>query len=99
MPVEFNDESNQNNVLYGRFAQSSQAPKLVTWLLKIGIVKNETQANYVLIGIAALSIILAICIPIYRNKTPEPIFKEDLSPEIQNSLLPEILESLPSRIN
>jgi hypothetical protein len=55
MPVEFNEESNQNRVLYGRFAQSSQAPKLVTWLLKIGIVKSESQANYVLIGIAVVA--------------------------------------------
>lgn len=57
MPVEFNDESNQNKVLYGRFAQSSQAPKLVTWLLKIGIAKNETQANYILIGIAVIAFV------------------------------------------
>lgn len=62
MPVEFNDEQNQNKVLYGRFTQSNQAPKLVTWLLKIGIAKNETQANYFLIGIAIIAFVASFYI-------------------------------------
>ena len=96
MPVEFNDEQNQNRVLYGRFAQSNQAPKLVTWLLKIGIAKNESQANYILIGIAVISVILAIYIPTTKNRT-EMTFREDLPEEILSTLPTEILNNTPSR--
>lgn len=73
MPVEFNDEQNQNRVLYGRFAQSSQAPKLVTWLLKIGIAKNETQANYILIGVAIIALISSFYIFFRSNADTRPL--------------------------
>jgi len=72
MPVEFNDEQNQNRVLYGRLAQSNQAPKLVTWLLKIGIAKNETQANYILIGIAVIALISSIYLLFRSNSDTRP---------------------------
>lgn len=68
MSIEFNDEQNQNRVLYGRFAQSNQAPKLVTWLLKIGVAKNETQANYILIGIAVIAFALSFYIFVGENE-------------------------------
>jgi hypothetical protein len=97
MSVEFNDESNQNKVLYGRFAQSSQAPKLVTWLLKIGIVKNESQANFVLINIAIISIILAIYIPLSKNIGAPIKFKEDIPENVRSTIPPEIFNNLPTR--
>ena len=97
MPVEFNEEQNQNRVLYGRFAQSSQAPKLVTWLLKIGIAKNETQANYILIGVAVVSIVLAIYITLSKETDTEIRFKEDIPEQVISSFPPETFSHLPSK--
>lgn len=51
MSVEFEDEQTEARVLYSRFMPSNQLPKLVGWVIKTGVVKNETQANYFLIGI------------------------------------------------
>jgi len=42
----------------GRFAPvSSQPPTLVKFVLKTGLVKDDKQANYVLIGIAVVAVI------------------------------------------
>ncbi|TAK56895.1 hypothetical protein EPO17_03475 [Patescibacteria group bacterium] len=55
MSVEFEDEQNEARVLYSRFMPSNQLPKLVGWVIKAGIVKNENQANYFLIGLAVFA--------------------------------------------
>jgi len=57
MSVEFEDEQNEARVLYSRFMPSAQLPKLVGWVIKTGVVKNETQANYFLIGLAFVALI------------------------------------------
>ncbi len=57
MSVEFEDEQNEARVLYSRFMPSNQLPKLVGWVIKTGVVKNETQANYFLIGLAFIALI------------------------------------------
>ncbi len=54
--VQF-EESN----FQGRFTPvSSQLPTLVRLVLKTGLVKDEKQANYVLIGIAVVAVISTI---------------------------------------
>jgi hypothetical protein len=57
MSVEFEEEQAQSHVLYSRFMPSNQLPKLVGWVIKSGVVKNETQANYFLIGLAFVALI------------------------------------------
>ena len=87
MPVEFNDEQNPNRVLYGRFTESNQAPKLVTWLLKLHIVKNQDQANKVLIGIALLAFLTSFFF--FAN-----LFS---TPQTKTAGLEEILQNLPQQ--
>ena len=51
----------ENNFSADRFvAASGELPMMVKLLLKIGVVKNEKQANYVLIGIAVCAVLLTI---------------------------------------
>jgi len=38
--------------------------KIVEWLMRKGIIKNENQANYILLGFALLMVIIAILFPI-----------------------------------
>jgi hypothetical protein len=57
MSVEFEDEQNEARVLYSRFMPSNQLPKLVGWVIRTGIVKNETQANYFLIGLMFIALL------------------------------------------
>ena len=53
----------EENNFEGRFSPvSSQPPVLVRFILKTGLVKDEKQANYVLIGIAVVAVISAIFI-------------------------------------
>lgn len=56
MPVEFNDEYNLNKTSYTQQTIGSQTPKLVGILLKTGIVKNENQANYILMLIVIIAL-------------------------------------------
>jgi hypothetical protein len=60
MSVEFEEEQAQSHVLYSRFMPSNQLPKLVGWVIKAGIVKNENQANYFLIGLAVVAFLVSV---------------------------------------
>lgn len=54
--VQFDDNNPS-----GRFAPSvSGTPALVRLVLKTGIVKDEKQANYILIGIAVCAVLLTL---------------------------------------
>ncbi len=89
MSVEFNDESNQ--ISQRRSSENNRPPKLVTWLLKIGVAKNESQANYVLIGVAIVAFILSFylwggfLVPAkkFQGPTLEEILKVSQSPTQQ----------------
>ncbi len=61
MSVEFEDETNQaKNFANNRFSNNNQPPKLVGWILKTGLVKNENQANYVLIALAIVAFLTSL---------------------------------------
>ncbi|HEY4508909.1 MAG TPA: hypothetical protein VJC13_01340 [Candidatus Paceibacterota bacterium] len=53
-----------DNEQFQRFNQSFQTktPKIVEWIIKSsgGLIKNENQANYVLIGLSVLAIIISL---------------------------------------
>lgn len=54
-----NVEFEENNYSDNRFAPVSNEPsKLVKLILKTGLVKDEKQASYVLIGIAVCAVLL-----------------------------------------
>lgn len=57
--VEFEDR----NFAGGRFEpQATTTPVLVKFLMKTRVVQNESQANYVLIGLSVCAFVLAIVI-------------------------------------
>lgn len=56
-----NVEFDENNLPMGRFTPGvGQSPGLVKLVIKLGIAKDERNANYVLIGIAVCAILLTI---------------------------------------
>ena len=97
MPVEFPEEKFGNNDNY----VIKKTPTMVKWVIKIGIVKDEKQANIVLIILAV--IFLGLAVYIFANTGSKPtatagvLYREDLSEEDLQNLPPEILESIPSR--
>jgi len=101
--VQFEEDSTLSGrptVLYSRFQASSHPPALVRLLLKLGIAKTTTQANYFLLGTVILFFALAIYI--FGNTlgwftSTRPTYREDIPPEVRAHLAPELFESLPSR--
>ncbi len=57
---ELQFESDQERFLYSRFQKSKQVPAVIRALMNIGVVKTEEQAQYFLIGLVVLIIIVAI---------------------------------------
>jgi len=55
--VQFEGES---NALYSRFEPSNKRPALIDFILKLGIVQDETRANYVLIGFVVMAVITVL---------------------------------------
>ena len=58
MTIEFQTDTNNSN----RLQPSVQNPKMTKFLIEKGIVKNETQAFYVLLGISIICFALSIYI-------------------------------------
>lgn len=87
MPVEFNDEHEQQkaSLLYAKFQSSAQLPRLEQWLIGKGIVKTPGQANMLLLGIAICALLAAGVIaftmnrPQLDNLTPEQQRIEEIS--------------------
>lgn len=77
---------------------------MVRFIMKIsgGMIKDETQANYALLGVAALFFVGAIVIAMNTFSEPkgQPFpyqYREDVPEEIRVELPQELYESLPSR--
>jgi hypothetical protein len=52
--VQFNEENvntGHGRILYSRFETTDQTPKMVGLIMKFGLAKDESRANYILIGI------------------------------------------------
>lgn len=82
---------------------TSSKSKMVGWIIKYsgGLIKDETQANYVLLGIAGIFFIFTVITIINMTSMgPEKTtYKEDIPPEVRAALPPEVYNSLPSRAN
>jgi len=71
---------------------------MVRLVMKTGLVRDESQANYVLISIAAVFFVLTVMVISGNNgTTPEPTYLEDIPEDVRGQLPPEILETIPSR--
>ncbi|OIO32344.1 MAG: hypothetical protein COZ49_03140 [Candidatus Yonathbacteria bacterium CG_4_10_14_3_um_filter_47_65] len=95
--IEFNEESNDMAQPF----DVQKTPTLVRWVLKTGIVKNERQANYVLLMVVA--VLFAITAVAYMNilnpsaGVGEPMYLEDIPQDIRDQLPPEMIQEIPSR--
>jgi len=61
--IKFDGEEQSGSILYSRFERSVQAPKMVRWVLSMGIAKSEQAAKYVLLAVAIGATVLAFIIP------------------------------------
>ncbi|MDO8572464.1 MAG: hypothetical protein Q7S11_01690 [bacterium] len=97
--IQFNQEDRELQNLNNPSAQSPS--RMIGWVIKYsgGMVKDETQANYILLGIASIFFILTI-ITIINGMGIGPkktVYREDITPEIRAAMPMEIYDSLPTR--
>jgi len=57
--VQFEDENNQAHYTSRSVLGAPVQPKMVSSLLKMGVIKDEKQAGFVLIGIAVAALALS----------------------------------------
>ncbi|OHA80813.1 MAG: hypothetical protein A2675_01710 [Candidatus Yonathbacteria bacterium RIFCSPHIGHO2_01_FULL_51_10] len=75
----------------------------VRWIMKLsgGAIRDERQANYVLLGLALVFFIATIFVIKSNFSSPSASstvqYKEDLSPAARAKLPPEVYNALPSR--
>ncbi|OHA01753.1 MAG: hypothetical protein A3C11_00140 [Candidatus Sungbacteria bacterium RIFCSPHIGHO2_02_FULL_49_12] len=97
--VKYTDETGWRAM---RYYHEPMSPRIIQWTMKYsgGLITNERQANYVLIGFAVLAIIVSLYLFFGGSssvKTP-PKYLEDIAPEVRAKIPPEILKTLPSKI-
>ena len=94
MSVEFPGEQ------YNKGAEFD-APKesvMVKWVMKTGLVRDEQQANYVLLGIAIVFFGFTWwLIAGSGTPTPKTTYLEDIPVSERANIPPEILKTIPSR--
>lgn len=96
--VQFNLEDKGFNA--PTYRDTTKKSKMVQLVMKTGLVKDETQANYVLLGLSIIFFIATIFI--VRNMTGGATkagvtYIEDIPAAERASIPPEILNQLPSR--
>jgi hypothetical protein len=57
--VDFEESETKTSRFPGRFDDEEKEPKMVSWLIGIGIVKDQKQANYILVGFVVVAVILS----------------------------------------
>lgn len=82
--VEFNDSRDGQRFLYTKLKTNMQSPKLVTFLIKKGIVKNEKNADVLLIILVVILLILAASLFSYGSKVSEVPSTEDVIRSVSN---------------
>lgn len=96
--MEFNPHEKEfSNV---SFDASPKQSKMVGWVIKLsGGRIDETRANYVLLGIAGIFLVLTVIVVMNMMGvgTKKTTYKEDIPPEVRAMMPPEIYNSLPSR--
>lgn len=74
MSVEFEENDLSRNasshILYSKIAPGNRVPKIVTAMMKSGIVRTESQANYIIIAFFFFAIALSLYL-VYTTSNPE----------------------------
>ena len=99
MPLEFDEEQYKSRIIL----EKGKTPKMVSFLIKKGIVKSEKQASVLLVAISTFFFLISIFIfayyvfgirnPFAKQPSPSETFK-NLPPEIRDTLPPEIKAQL-----
>jgi len=99
--IEFNPQDKEFQNLDERSTLPSSKSTMVGWLIKHsrGLIQDETQANYILLGIAGIFFILTVMVIINTSGLgpKKTTYKEDVPEEMRAAMPPEIYNSLPSR--
>ncbi len=84
-----------------RYNREPQYPKIIQWVIRYsgGIVRDEKQARYVLLGFVAAAIIVSFVLLFgIFSGTPKPTrYREDIPPEVRRTISPEVWKTLPSK--
>ncbi len=97
MSVEFTDEksnSTDDDI-------TNKSPTMVRWVLKTGIVKDEKQANIVLLGIAVVFFVITLFVIFSGPGKPKQkiTYLEDIPASVRATIPPSVLKTIPSRNN
>lgn len=99
MVIEFNP----GDPSHSTYASDPIPPssKMVGWVMKTGLVRDEKQANYVLVVIALLFFLATVWVVVGGGAptASTPTYLEDLPPEVIETLTPEERAEIPSRAN
>ena len=77
-----------------------RSSKMVGWVVKLsGGTISESQANWVLIGLAGVFFVVTIVVVVNMVgvKKPATVYREDLPESVRATLTPEELQGFPSR--
>jgi len=81
--------------------KTSEASKMAQWIMKIsgGKIKEEQQAEYILLGFAIIAIIVSLFLMFGGNinvvQNEAPIYQEDLTPTARATIPEDILKTIP----
>lgn len=94
MSVEFPEEKYGADNTY----TPTKTPTMIKWVMKTGVVKDEKQANIVLISIAVVFFVITFFMMTDLGGTKtQPTYLEDIPENVRAELPPEILNTIPSR--
>lgn len=65
MPIEFESDQFQNQFRSRTVLGQPQVPGMASWLMKKGIIKNESSAGKILIGIVVFNFLVMIILFYY----------------------------------
>ena len=96
--VQFNLEDKEFST--PAYSATTKKSKMIELVMKNGFVKDETQANYVLLGLSILFFVATVIVYLNMSGTGTSsgvTYLEDI-PEEERAMIPaEILNQLPSR--
>ena len=89
MSIEFDENNFTNNRFQSRVILGMpETPKIVTTLIKFGIVKNEKTAGKFLLALVIISFVTAGFLMFYTAKEKK----------VEYNLSPDVIQSLPEEI-
>lgn len=96
--VQFNLEDKEFST--PAYSATTKKSKMIELVMKTGFVKDETQANYVLLGMSILFFVATVIVYLNMSGTGTSggvTYLEDIPAEERAMIPAEILNQLPSR--